>query len=101
MIDKLLPLPSKALKDKAEQEDQKSSQIVYRVARLPFAVPMRVTMIMYVKANGAVEAVVLSGRHIAGVAHERQSQLADQIMQRAKPLTDKVCAMTSPAVQRA
>lgn len=102
LIDRLLPLPSRALKDAAEQEKTKQrNELVYRVARLPFAVPMRVTMIMYVKANGAIDTVLLSGRQVAGFAREKQNQFAEQVMQRAKPLTDKVSATTSSAMQKA
>jgi hypothetical protein len=100
-IDRLLPLPSNALKNQAEQKDKAKSELVYRVARLPFAVPLRVTMIMYVKANGAVETVLLSGRQVAGLALDKQNQFAQQVMQRAKPLTDKVVSLTNPAVKRA
>merc|ERR1712125_206534 len=91
LIDRLLPLPSQAMRTKAEQEEkQAKAELMSRVVRLPFAVPLRVTMIMYVKANGAVEAVFLSGRRFVNVAIDKQNQFAQQVMQRAKPLTDKV-----------
>jgi len=91
LIDRLLPLPSQAMRTKAEQEEkQAKAELMSRVVRLPFAVPLRVTMIMYVKANGAVEAVFLSGRQFVNVAMDKQNQFAQQVMQRAKPLTDKV-----------
>lgn len=93
------------MRTKAEQEEkQAKAELMSRVVRLPFAVPLRVTMIMYVKANGAVEAVFLSGRQFVNVAMDKQNQFAQQVMQRAKPLTDKVTdkvtAITTPAVQR-
>lgn len=101
LIDRLLPLPSKALRTKTEkQEKQAKAELLSRVARLPFAVPLRVTMIMYVKANGAVEAVFLSGRQFVNVAVDKQNQFAQQVMQRAQPLTDKVTSITTPAMQR-
>jgi len=99
LIDRLLPLPpSKAFDDESAQ-DKKRDLTAYRLGRLPFAVPFRVTMIMYVKANGAVDSVLLSGRHVAGVAVEKQNQFAQQIMRRTKPLTDRVHARRASAVQ--
>lgn len=105
LIDRLLPLPSKAMQTQSEQEEkQAKAELLMRVARLPFAVPLRVTMIMYVKGNGAVEAVLLSGRQFVNIAMDKQGQFAQQVMQRAKPLTDKVSgkvvSITAPAMQR-
>jgi hypothetical protein len=100
LVDRLLPLPANALKGKTEHEDKDQISFVYRVARLPFAVPLRVTMIMYVKANATVDTMVLCGRQVAGMAWEKQNQFAQQVMQRAKPLTDKVVSVTTPAMER-
>ena len=88
-IDRLLPVPTKALKDMAEQKDSDQTSLVYRVARLPFVVPLRVTMVVYVRATGAVATVVLFPWQVADVAWEKQNHFAQQVMQSAKPLTDK------------
>lgn len=98
LIDRLLPLPPSKASDDLDQ-DKKTDLTAYRLGRLPFAVPFRVTMIMYVKANGAVESVLLSGRHVAGVAVEKQNQFAQQIMRRTKPLTDRVHARRASAAE--
>jgi len=112
LIDRLLPLPSQALKTKSEQEEKQAKvEVLSRVARLPFAVPVRVTMMVYVKANGAVEAVVLGGRQFANVAMDKQNQftqavtqrvkpLTDKVLLRVKPVTDKVSSITTPATRR-
>jgi len=99
LIDRLLPLPPSKASDDESDQDKKTDLTAYRLGRLPFAVPFRVTMIMYVKANGAVDSVLLSGRHVAGVAAQKQNQFAQQIMRRTKPLTDRVHARRASAVQ--
>jgi len=58
-------------------------------------------MIMYVSASGAVDTIVLSGRQASNVVREKQSQFAQHVMERAKPLTDKVNAVTAPALDKA
>jgi len=101
LIDRLLPLPSQALERKTKQDEEEAKvELLSRVVRLPFAVPLRVTMFMYVKANGAVEAVVLTGRHFTNVAWDKQNQFAKQVMQRAKPLTDKVMQRAKPLTDK-
>jgi len=63
LIDRLLPLPpSKALTDKTAQDERPKPTLVYRAARIPLAVPLRVTMI-------AVDTVLLSGRQVAIKLH--------------------------------
>lgn len=88
MIDKLIPLPDKPTEEQKKIEQQRA--IVSRIARLPFRAPVRITCLVYIKANGAVESVVLTSKHAAGVAYEKQAQFAQQMMARAKPLTDRV-----------
>lgn len=104
-IDRLLPEPVTKVKradvQDGEQDQGQGGGLVSRIARLPFRVPVRVTMIMYVSATGAVDTIVLSGRQASNVVWEKQSQFAQQVLERAKPLTDKVNAVTSPAFDRA
>merc|ERR1712130_269839 len=104
-IDRLLPEPATRVK-RADVQDGEQNQgqgggLVSRIARLPFRVPVRVTMIMFVSASGAVDTIVLSGKQASNVVWEKQSQFAQHIMERAKPFTDKVNAVTSPALDRA
>jgi len=86
-IDRLLPLPKPS---EAEDVDEQQSVLPLRIARLPFRAPVRVSMMVYVKANGTIDMVVLSGRHVASVARDKQMLFVQNIMQRARPLTDKV-----------
>merc|ERR550514_2220469 len=58
-------------------------------------------MIVFVSANGAVQTIQISGRHAAGVAYERQQQFAQAVLQRAKPLTDRVGSMSESTLARA
>jgi len=51
---------------------------------------------MYVKTNGALENVVLSGRRVADVAWDKQTEFAKQVIERTKPLIDKVGSATKP-----
>jgi len=101
LIDRLLPeLPSNAKREGgSDREEQRG--LVSRIAHLPLRVPVRVTMIMYVSASGAVDTIVLSGRQASNVVWEKQSQFAQHVLERAKPLTDKVNAVTSPALDKA
>jgi len=104
-IDRLLPEPATRAK-RADVQDGKHDQdqgqgLVSRIAHLPFRVPVRVTMIMSVSASGAVDTIVLSGKQASNVVWEKQSQFAQHIMERAKPLTDKISAVTSPALDGA
>merc|ERR1711865_189556 len=95
-IDQLIPLPEKADDKKAQQQ----RAIVTRIAQLPFRMPVRVTCLVYIKANGAVESVVLTSKHVAGVAAEKQAQFAQQMMARAKPLTDRVQSVAEASAVR-
>merc|ERR1712137_1087625 len=47
------------------------------------------------------DTIVLSGKQASNVVWEKQSQFAQHIMERAKPLTDKISAVTSPALDGA
>lgn len=98
MIDELIPLPEKPTEEQKKVEQQRT--IVSRIARLPYRAPVRVTCLVYIKANGAVESVVLTSRHAAGVACEKQAQFAQQIMARAKPLTDRVQTIVETSASR-
>lgn len=101
LIDRFLPPPA-ALTDVAEkkgtEEEQAKAAILPRIAHLPFRVPLRVTMIVYVKASGAVDAVVVSGRRVKSLAWEKQVQVAQIVAQRTKPFTDKVSSLSAPVV---
>merc|ERR1712151_1225133 len=99
-IDSLLPEPSNAKREEGSDQEEKRG-LVSRIAHLPLRAPVRVTMIMYVSASGAVDTIVLSGRQASNVVWEKQSQFAQHVMERAKPLTDKVNAVTSPALDKA
>jgi hypothetical protein len=98
MIDQLVPLPEKPDEKKREQ-DQRT--IVTRIASLPFRAPVRVTCLVYIKANGAVESVVLTSKQAAGIAYDKQAQFAQQMMARAKPLTDRVQSIAEAGATRA
>jgi hypothetical protein len=98
MIDKLIPLPEKPTEEQKRAEQQRT--IVSRIARLPYRAPVRVTCLVYVKANGAVQSVVLTGRHAAGVMYEQQAQFAQQMMARAKPLTDRLQTIAEAGATR-
>jgi hypothetical protein len=102
LIDRLLPLPRKPVQDQRAEEKESGDEaaLAYRIARLPFAVPMRVTMIMYMKANGAVDAMCLSARQFAGLAHEKQARFAQHVMQRARPLTDRISDISTASVEK-
>jgi len=97
LLDRYLPVPEAFDTEKTEDEE---TALVSRIARLPMAVPMRVTMTLYVKANGAVGAITLSGSQLAGIAMEKQSLFTQQILERSKPLMDKVSVLTTPALER-
>lgn len=100
LIDRLLPVPVKASKS-GDEEDDAQSPLIARVAYLPFRAPVRITMIMFVSASGAVQTVYVSARGAAGVAYEKQQQFAQAVMERAKPLTDRVGAMSEATLSRA
>merc|ERR1712232_391640 len=84
-----------------EPDDQEQGRLVARVAYLPFRAPVRITMIMFVTGSGAVQTVYVSGRSAAGVAMEKQQQFAQAVLQRAKPLTDRVGSMSATTLARA
>merc|ERR1712046_135106 len=102
LIDRLLPPPAKADKTTGEKTEDKEASLVLRIARLPFRMPVRVTMVMYMKANGAVDYVLVSGREIVRISKERQAQLAEMMSHRARLAlrngTDKLTAVSKPAV---
>lgn len=103
LIDRLLPVPVQAVKKAGDENDDEETRgrLVARVAYLPFRAPVRITMIMFVSASGAVQTIQVSGRHAAGVAYERQQQFAQAVLQRAKPLTDRVGSMSESTLARA
>jgi hypothetical protein len=86
MIDQLIPLAEES----GEKQPSEPQAIVTRIAQLPFRMPVRVTCLVYVKVNGAVESMVLTSKHGAGIAAEKQAQFAQHMMARAKPLTDRM-----------
>jgi hypothetical protein len=96
MIDQLIPLPEKA----GEEKEQEQRAIVTRIARLPFRAPVRMTCLVRIKANGAVESVVLTSKYVLGVAAEKQEQFVHQMMARAKPLTDRVQSVADAGAAR-
>jgi len=96
MIDQLIPLPEKA----GQKKEQEQHAIVTRIARLPFRAPVRMTCLVRIKANGAVESVVLTSKQVLGVAAEKQAQFVQQMMARAKPLTDGVQSLADAGAAR-
>lgn len=102
-IDRLLPVPVHGVKKAGDEgdDDQEKGRLVARVAYLPFRAPVRITMIMFVTGSGAVQTIYVSGCSAVGVAHEKQQQFAQAVLQRAKPLTDKVGAMSEASLARA
>jgi hypothetical protein len=103
LIDRLLPVPVQGAKKVGEETDdhEEQSRLVARVAYLPFRAPVRITMIMFVTANGAVQTIRVSGSSAAGVAYDKQQQFAQAVLQRAKPLTDRVGSMSETTLARA
>jgi len=96
MIDQLIPLPEKA----GEKKEQEQHAIVARIAHLPFRAPVRMTCLVRIKANGAVESVVLTSKQVLGVASEKQAQFIQQMMARAKPLTDRAQSVADAGAAR-
>jgi hypothetical protein len=96
MIDRLISLPEKA----GEKKEQEQHTIVSRIARLPFRAPVRMTCVVRIKANGAVESVVLTSKQVLGVASEKQAQFVQQMMARAKPLTDRAQSVADAGAAR-
>merc|ERR1712007_85383 len=80
---------------------EEKGNLVHRVAYLPFRAPVRITMIMFVSGSGAVNTIYVSGRAAAGVAYDKQQQFAQAVLQRAKPVTDKVGSMSAGTLARA
>jgi len=102
LIDRLLPVPVQGVKKATDEgDDQEEGRLVARVAYLPFRAPVRITMIMFVTGSGAVQTIYVSGRSAAGVAYDKQQQFAQAVLQRAKPLTDKVGSMSETTLARA
>merc|ERR1712032_986407 len=53
------------------------------------------------RANGAVDTMCLSARQFAGLAFEKQTQFAQHVMQRAKPLTARISEITTTSADTA
>merc|ERR1712107_595193 len=85
-------------RDSVDWKDEQG--LVMRLTHLPLRIPVRLTMIMHVSASGAVESVIVSGKRVVSVARNKQNQFAEQVMLRAKPLTDKLSAVAAPAMSR-
>lgn len=98
LIDKILPPPAQADKQSEKSEDKKTQALVPRIVRLPFRMPVRISMVMYMKANGAVDYVMISGRQVIQLSKEKQAQLAQLMAHRAKNATDKIASVSKPAV---
>lgn len=96
MIDQLIPLPEKA----GEEKEQQQRAIVTRIARLPFRAPVLMTCLVRIKANGAVESVVLTSKQVLSVTTEKQAQFVHQMMARAKPLTDRAQSVADAGAAR-
>jgi len=100
LIDRLLPVPVKG-SSVSDEDDEHQSRLIARVAYLPFRAPVRITMIMFVNTTGAVQTIYVSGRSAAGVVYEKQQQFAQAVLERAKPLTDRVGAMAEGPLAKA
>jgi len=98
LIDKILPPLVKADKQSEESEGKKEQALVARIVRLPFRMPVRISMVMYMKANGGVDYVMISGRQMIRLSKEKQAQLAQIIAHRACNATDKIASVSKPAV---
>jgi len=90
-IDRILPAPqSESAEKKSTDEEQAKAAILPRIAHLPFRVPLRVSVIIYVRGCGAVDSVIVGGRRMKTSTWEKQLQLVQLVQQRSKPLTDKL-----------
>lgn len=98
LIDKILPPPAKADKKSEESESKEVQALVPRIVRLPFRMPVRISMVMYMKANGAVDYVMISGRQMIQISKEKQAQLAQFMAHRARNASDKIASVSKPAV---
>jgi len=100
LIDRMLPPPAQKNKDKngEKSEGKEALALIPRIVRLPFRMPVRVSMVMYMKANGAVEYVMISGRQVIQLSKERQAQLAQLMAHRARNASDKLASVSKPAV---
>jgi len=98
LIDRILPLSTKTGKQQDKSEDKQKQALVPRIARLPFRMPVRISMVMYMKANGAVDYVLISGRQMIQISKDKQAQLAQIMAHRARNATDKIALVSKPAV---
>ena len=98
LIDRILPAPVEAGKQQDKSKEQKKLALVSRIARLPFRMPVRISMVMYMKANGAVDCVLISGRQMIQISKEKQAQLAQLMAHRARNATDKLALVSKPVV---
>lgn len=98
LIDKILPPPVQPNTQSKKSEDKGAQALVPRIARLPFRMPVRISMVMYMKANGAVDYVMISGRQVIQISKERQAQLAQLMAHRARNASDKIASVSKPAV---
>merc|ERR1711865_731341 len=98
LIDKILPPPVQPNTQSKKSEDKEAQALVPRIIRLPFRMPVRVSMVMYMKANGAVEYVMISGRQVIQLSKEKQAQLAQLMAHRARNASDKIASISKPAV---
>lgn len=98
LIDKILPPPTQADKQNEKSEGKEAQALVPRIVRLPFRMPVRISMVMYMKANGAVDYVMISGRQVIQLSKEKQAQLAQLMAHRARNSCDKIASVSKPAV---
>jgi len=100
LIDRILPPPVQPNKKEQndKSEDKKVQALVPRIIRLPFRMPVRISMVMYMKANGAVDYVMISGRQVIQLSKEKQAQLAQLMAHRARNASDKIASISKPAV---
>lgn len=98
LIDRILPPPVQAGNQHDKSEDKKVQALVPRIVRLPFRMPVRISMVMYMKASGAVDCVMISGRQVIQISKEKQAQLAQLMAHRARDASDKIASVSKPAV---
>lgn len=96
LIDRILPPPVQAGNQNDKSEDKQVQALVPRIVRLPFRMPVRISMVMYMKANGAVDCVMISGRQVIQISKEKQAQLAQLMAHRARNASDKIASVSKP-----